>query len=248
MSEIQPLQEEPITPAVKSDDSPNDSSTSKRETRNLNILRAAGIESAKQNLIQRIFPAGRKATGIRRYLIGLTLLFLIDTLMWSFFFGLYNTNVTPVIGLQAVGAYIPKMCCVKASSIEKNNNIFFDVWRSELLVEYNDTAKVTPQAAKIYDSVTGVFGRESIAVDFLNSFPIGKVFQCHVKVSNKYFAAVKPENVHTNVILTLFVFGFFGVLFFIAMFRGAASFVRFRRHFIWDESREAWIVKSSNDL
>jgi hypothetical protein len=257
-TEVQPLS--PPKPEVKTADkpllqTPNQLDTIKNrhkqrtENRQLSILKAAGIESVKQNLIQRLFPPGKKATGVRRYLFSLILLFLIDCFIWSVFFGLYNTNITPVLGLDQAGTYVPRQCHTVSSSIEKSNNIFYDVWRSELTIEYNLTSKAGGvQQAKIYDSVTGIFGRESIAVDFLHQFYVGKVFECHVKVSNRYFAAVKPENVYTNVVLSLVVLGIFGVVFFVAMFRAVASFIRFRRDFIWDPNREAWIVKHSRSL
>ena len=228
--EVQPLSPHP-KPEVKTADkpllqTPNQLDTIKNrhkqrtsnahkqrtENRQLSILKAAGIETVKQNLIQRLFPPGKKATGVRRYLFSLILLFLIDCFIWSVFFGLYNTNITPVLGLEQEGTYFPRQCHTVSSSIEKSNNIFYDVWRSELTIEYNLTSKAGGvQQAKIYDSVTGIFGREAIAVDFLHQFYVGKVFECHVKVSNRYFAAVKPENVYTNVVLSLVVLGIFGV-------------------------------------
>ena len=50
------------------------------------------------------------------------------------------------------------------------------------------------------------------------------------------------------VCVLLCVLGIFGVVFFVAMFRAVASFIRFRRDFIWDPHREAWIVKHSKTL
>ena len=91
-------------------------------------------------------------------------------------------------------------------------------------------------------------GVEVNALEFLQAFPIGKRFECHVKVVNKYFAAVKPETVYANAVVSLVVLALFGVLFFVAIFRATGSFIKFRRLYIWDSERETWIVKRSNSL
>ena len=240
-TELQPLSE-------KEDDPPPPNNEkhvlSPRETRNLSIMKAAGMEAAKESLIRKIFPAGRKATGVRRYCMALTLLVIIDVVLWCTFYGIYHANVVPVLGLETTGAYVKSSCVTMSQRVDKQNSLFYDVWRGELTVEYNDTSSGTTRQATIYDTVTGLHGREFVSVDFLDTFPVGKRFQCHVKKSNKYFAAVKPEAVYVNAVVSLVVLAMFGVLFFVAMWRSFASYIRFRRDFIWDEQREAWIVKS----
>jgi hypothetical protein len=208
-------------------------------------MKAAGMEAAKESLLKKIFPPGRKATGIRRYCMALTFLLLINIVLWCTFYGIYHANVVPVVGLETTGAYIESSCVTVSQNIDKRNALFYDVWRGELTVEYNDTSSGTTRQATIYDTVTGIHGREFLAVDFLDTFPVGKRFQCHVKKSNKYFAAMKPETVYSNAIASLVVLAVFGVVFFVATLRSFASYVRFRRDFIWDEQREAWIVKST---
>ena len=181
---------------------------------------------------------------MRRYCIGMIFLVLVDIFLWSLFFGIYNTNVVPVLGLDAQGTYIAHSCVVVAQRMDKQNSLLYDVWRGELTVTYNDTSSRTTRQATIYDTVTGIYGREFISVDFLDTFTVGKHFECHVKTANKYFAAVKPELVYTNAIVSLIVLGFFGTVVFVSMFRAMGSFIRFRRDYIWDPQREAWIVKN----
>ena len=251
MADTQPLAgktEDPTTTTNLPPLPPQRHPSSPREIRNLSILKAAGIESAKDSLIRRIFPPGKKATGVRRYCISMILLLLIDVFIWCLFFGIYNTNVVPVIGLEDKEAYQPQSCVTVAQNIDKTNSLLYDVWRGELTIEYNDTSSSTTRKATIYDTVTGLYGREHVSVDFLDTFPVGKRFTCHVKTVNKYFAAVKPETVYTNVIVTLVVIGLLGVCVFFAIFRAMGSFIKFRRDFIWDSQRQAWIVKKTYQL
>ena len=212
----------------------------------LAIVNATGTSGFKDSIVRRLFPPGRKATGVRRYVFSLMLLVLVDTILWSVFAGVYGTSVSPVLTLSNddLNVYEPRSCLVLSQRMDHDVSLaYFSLWRSEITVQYNTTGSLVPRRAQIHDSVTGIYGRLSVAIDFLDSFQVGRVMTCHVMKQNRYFAAVKGEEVLTPVIIGLVFLGLGATVVLWAIFRAFVSFLRFRRDFIWDATKEVWIVR-----
>ena len=175
-------------------------------------------------------------------------LVIVDIVLWAVFAGIYGTSVLPVMTLadDSNTWYEPKSCLVVSQRMDHDVSLaYFSLWRSEITVQYNRTGSRVPQYAQIHDSVTGIYGRLSVAISFLDDFPVGRVFTCHVMSHNRYFAAVKGEEVLTPVILWLILLGLAALFVLWAIFRAFVSFLRFRRDYVWDEAKEVWIVRNN---
>ena len=203
------------------------------------------VGNMKESILKHIFPPGKKATGIRRYMISMLFLFALDALIWGIFAGVYSTSVLPVLELaDGSDMYEAKSCLVVSQRMDHDVSLaYFSLWRSEITVQYNQSNAATARHAQIHDSVTGIYGRLSVAITFLNDFPVGRRFTCHVMTHNLYFAAVQGEQVLQPVILGLVILGVAGTVIFWALFRAFASFLRFKRDYVWDDGRQVWIVK-----
>lgn len=211
----------------------------------LAIVNATGTSGFKDSIVRRLFPPGRKATGVRRYFFSLLFLVVVDTILWSVFAGVYRTSVSPVLTLSDDSdVYEPRPCLVLSQRMDHDVSLaYFSLWRSEITVQYNMTASSGTKRAQIHDSVTGIYGRLSVAIDFLDNFPVGRLMTCHVMKHNRYFAAIKGEEVLPPVIIGLVVLGLIATVVLWAIFRAFVSFLRFRRDFIWDGTKEVWIVR-----
>ena len=206
------------------------------------------VANFKESILKRIFPPGKKATGIRRYMFSLVFLLVLDTLLWGIFAGVYSTSVKPVMELsQDTDMYQARSCLVVSQRMDHDVSLaYFSLWRSEITVQYNVTNLGSVQHAQIHDSVTGIYGRLSVAISFLDDFQVGRRFTCHVMTHNRYFAAVQGEKVLTPVIIGLVILGLGAIVVLWALFRLCVSFLRFKRDFVWDHARQVWLVRRSS--
>ena len=194
-------------------------------------------------LMQRLFPPGRKATGVRRYLCSLSFLIAVDAVLWAIFTGVYSTSVRPVLLLDDPNSYDAQVCEVVAQRMDRNVIGFYTTaWRGEITARFN-TSNGKQRLTQVHDSVTGIYGRLSVSLQFLDSFPVGRKFECLVMKTNSYFAAVAPEEVLPNAILGLSIICVVAVATAYAIVRTWRSFLTFRRDFIWSSDLQAWVVK-----
>ena len=156
----------------------------------------------------------------------------------------------PVIELsQNTDMYQARNCLVVSQRMDHDVSLaYFSLWRSEITVKYNVSNHGSVQYAQIHDSVTGIYGRLSVAISFLDDFQVGRRFKCHVMTHNRYFAAVQGEQVLTPVIIGLVMLGLLAVVVLWALFRVFVSLLRFKRDFVWDHNKQVWLVKRSGSL